>query len=149
MTNARNAWVLAGLAVVVIIAATMDTGRAAPIYSTFNILGTYRVAFTGVSLSTGTPESGIGVFVADGKGGITGIESFNNGGQVCTNVAVKGTYTVDGNGMGTMSATYSSPVPGCSGDFDLGLLVVDGGKIVKAFAAGSGFITLSEDWFRE
>ena len=46
-----------------------DTGRAAPIYSTYNILGTYRVAFTGVSLSTGTPESGVGVFVADGKGG--------------------------------------------------------------------------------
>ena len=149
MTNARNAWVLAVFAAAVVIVATMDTGRAAPIYSTYSIHGTYRIAFTGVSLSTGRLESGVGIMVAYGTGGITGVESFNNGGQLCTNVAVKGTYTVEPNGLGTLSATFTSPVPGCSGDFNLGLLVLNGGNLVKAFAAGSGFVTLSEDWFRE
>jgi hypothetical protein len=149
MTRARNVCVLAILAVVAIVAATRDTGRASTGYSNFSVRGTYRVTFTGVSLATGKPESGVGVFVADGTGGITGVESYNGGGRLCQDVAVNGTYDVQPNGMGTKTATFSSPVPGCSGDFSLGFVVLKGGDLVKAFAAGSGFVTLSEDWFRD
>src|ERR1051326_8217799 len=98
MTNARNAWLLTVLAVVVIIAATMDTGRAATGYSIYSIRGTYRITFTGLSVPELTPESGIGVLVADGTGGIVGTESFNLAGHVCTNVAITGTYSVGTNG---------------------------------------------------
>ena len=149
MTTSRNAWALAVLAAVVTIVATMDTGRAAITYSDYDIRGVYRITFTGLSVPDLSPESGIGVLVADGLGGITGTEAFNLGGHVCTNVAIAGTYSVGANGMGTMSADFTSPAPGCSGHFDLGLLVLKGGDIVKAFGAGSGFVTLSEDWFRE
>jgi hypothetical protein len=87
--------------------------------------------------------------VADGIGGITGVEAFNQAGRVCTSVAIAGSYDVGPNGIGTMSATFTSPVPGCSGDFEVGLLVLKGGDVVKAFAAGPGFVTLSEDRYRE
>jgi hypothetical protein len=149
MTRARNAWILAVLAVVVIVAVTMDTGRASTGYSNFSLRGTYRVAYAGISVAAGKPESGVGVFVADGTGGISGVESYNGGGQLCQDVAVNGTYDVQPNGMGTMTATFSSPVPGCSGEFSLGFVVLKGGDLVKAFGAGSGFVTLSEDWFRD
>ena len=149
MTRALNACVLAVLAVIVTIVATMDTGRAAVGYSTYSIRGTYRITYTGLSLPSMVPESGIGVFVADGTGGLTGTEVVNAGGRLCPNVAVTGTYTVDGNGLGSLTAAFTSPTPGCSGNFTLALLVLDGGDTVKGLATGSGFITLSEDWKRE
>ena len=95
MTRAWNACVLTVLAVIVTIVATMDTGRAAAGYSTYSIRGTYRITYTGLSLPSMVPESGIGVFVADGTGHLTGTEVVNAGGLLCPNVAVTGAYTVD------------------------------------------------------
>lgn len=149
MTRARNACVLAAIAVVVTIVATMDTGRAASGYSTYSVRGTYRIAYTGVNLPSLVPESGIGIFVADGTGGIAGTETLNISGLICTNVALTGTYSVDPNGMGTMSATFTSPVPGCSGDFTIHLIVHDGGNLVRAVGGGPGFVTLFEEWRRD
>ena len=149
MTRARNVCVLAVLAVIVTIVATMDTGRAASGYSTYSVRGTYRVTYTGLNLPSMIPESGIGIFVADGTGHITGTEILNVGGLLCTDVKVNGTYSVDVNGFGTMTATYTSAQPGCSGEFTIALLVHEGGTLVKALAAGPGFVTLHEDWRRD
>jgi hypothetical protein len=149
MTRVRNACVLAVIAVIVTIVATMDTGGATSGYSAYSIRGTYRITFTGLSLPSMSPESGVGVFVADGTGHITGTEVLNSGGKVCPDVTVTATYTVNVIGIGTLSADFTSPTPGCSGHFNSSLLVLDGGNVVKSVGTDPGFVTLSEEWRRE
>lgn len=148
MTRVRNASVLAVLAVVVTIVGTMDTSRASVVHSQFSIHGTYRLTYTGLHIPSFAPESGVGIFVADGTGNIAGTEVFNVGGRVC-NVTVTATYTVNGNGTGTLSGNFTSPTPGCSGQFNSSLLIYEGGDAVKAVSIDPGFVTLSEEWRRQ
>jgi hypothetical protein len=149
MPRPRTAWILAVLIVVVSTVATLDTSRGQSGYSTYSLRGVYRVTYSGINLPEGLPESGIGVFVADGAGRITGTEVLNFPGVFCPDVKVTATYSIDGNGLGTMSAEFTSPITGCSGNFTSSLLVHDGGNSVTAVSNSTRFVTLSEVWRRE
>lgn len=143
----RHWCVLVLLTVGVVTVFTTDTGiaRSEPPL----IKGTYGITFTGIVLPSGTLESGIGIFVADGQGRLTGTEVFNFGGLVCANVAVTATYTVGGNGIGALVAHVASETPGCAGSFRSSLLVLDGGNLVRAISTGADFVTISEEWRRQ
>jgi hypothetical protein len=151
MPRARNAWILAVLIVVVSI--TLDTtrgqSRGQSGYSNHSLRGVYRVTYTGINLPEGLPEAGIGIFVADGSGNITGTEVLNFPGQLCPDVKITATYSIDASGFGTMSAEFTSPTTGCSGNFSSSLLLHEGGNLVTAVSRSTRFVVLSEVWRRD
>ena len=149
MPRARNAWILAVLIVVVSIVASLDTSRGQFGYSTYSVHGVYRITYTGINLPEGLPESGIGIFVADGVGNITGNTVLNLPGLFCPDVKLTATYSIDGNGFGRMSAEFMSPITGCSGNFTSSLLVHEGGNLITAVSNSTRFVVLSEVWRRE
>jgi hypothetical protein len=149
MKRIRSAGSLVALIVAVVTVAVMDTSSARPGFSLESIRGTYRLTFTGLMLPSLRPESGLGIFVADGHGRITGTEVFNSDGHLCPDVVVTATYTVDPNGTGALSADFTSPTPGCSGHFNSRLLILDGGHLIRAVGTDPGFVTISEEWRRE
>ena len=149
MLRARNAWILAVLTVAVSIVATLDTSRAQSGYSNYSVRGVYRIAYSGINLPEGLPESGIGIFVADGLGNLTGTEVLNMPGLFCPDVKMTATYSIDAQGFGTMSAQFTSPTAGCSGSFTSSLLVHDGGNLIRAVSNSTRFVVLSEEWRRE
>ncbi|HEY6349063.1 MAG TPA: hypothetical protein VI636_06600 [Candidatus Angelobacter sp.] len=61
-------------------------------------------AFTVGGVSTGGPFAAGGILNTDGAGNVlnTSMEDSNNGGTISQNVALSGTYSVAGNGRGTM-----------------------------------------------
>jgi hypothetical protein len=129
--------------------AARDTSSAPSGFSAYSIRGTYRVTFSGILLSSGQLESGIGIFIADGSGHISGTEVFSGGGKVCRDVAVTGTYTVGGNGIGAFSADFTSLSAGCSGHFNSALLLVDGGDVIHSVSTDTDFVTVAEEWRRQ
>jgi hypothetical protein len=145
----RNRWALVLLTAGVVTLSTMDPSSARSDGPLGSIRGTYRLTFTGIILASGLPESGVGVFVADGQGRLTGTEVFNAAGHLCPNVAITATYTVDDNGLGTLAAEFSSETPGCSGSFRSSLVVLDGGNLVRAVSTEPGFVTIAEEWRRQ
>ncbi len=76
-----------------------------------------------------------GSFVADGKGGLTGVDDFTSGTSLVSG-SMTGSYTINGDGTGTMSLK----LPGRQ--IQLALEVVSAGQIylleVDSFAAGDG-----------
>jgi hypothetical protein len=129
-----------------------DTGGAATDFTTYSLRGTYRVIFTGFSVTSGRLESGLGFFVADGLGHLTGTETFNRGTGTATavcNVTVTGTYAINANGTGTLRASFTSPTPGCSGEFTSALMLFEGSDLVRAVSTDPGFVTVSEEWRRQ
>jgi len=149
MPRARNAWILAVLIVVVSIVAALDTSRGQSGYSNYSLRGVYRMTYTGINLPEGLPESGIGIFVADGVGHITGTEVLNMPGLSCPDVKLTATYSIDATGLGTMSAEFTSPIAGCSGNFTSSLLVHEGGHLITAVSNSTRFVVLSEVWRRD
>jgi hypothetical protein len=149
MAKRSNLCLLIMLCAAVLVLATMETGNARSGFSVASIRGVYRLTFSGLILPGLRPESGLGIFVADGQGNITGTEVFNTDGHLCPDVTVTATYTVNPNGTGTVSADFASPTAGCSGHFDNALLLLDGGRVVKALGTGPGFVTISEEWRRQ
>jgi len=147
MTKMLRSSVIFAVVVGMISIAARDTTNAA--YAPYNLHGTYRITFTGFVPSTGRLESGFGIFVLDGTGHISGTEVFNAGGTVCRNVAVTGTYTLGTNGIGDVSADFSSSAAGCSGHFNSSLLVLDGGDLIRAISTDPNFVTISEEWRRQ
>jgi hypothetical protein len=149
MTKVRNVCLLALLGLALVVVVTMDTSSARSGFSLDSIRGTYRLTFTGLILPSLRPESGLGIFVADGNGRITGTEVFNTDGHLCPDVVVSATYTVNPNGTGTLSADFASSSPPCSGHFNSSLLILDGGNLVRAVSTDPGFVTISEEWRRD
>jgi hypothetical protein len=149
MTRMRTNSVIAMVLGIIALAAR-DTSSASFTYATHNLHGTYRITFTGFVPSSGRLQSGVGIFVLDGSGNLSGSEVFNNGGTVCRNVVVTGTYVVNnGNGTGDLSADFASSTPGCSGHFNSALLVYAGGGRVRAVSSDPSFVTISEEWLRD
>ena len=118
-------------------------------YAPYNLHGTYRLTFTGFVPSSGRLQSGVGIFVLDGTGHLSGTEVFNAGGTVCRNVVVTGTYTLANNGIGDVSVDFSSSAAGCSGHLNSSLLVLDGGDLIRAISTDANFVTISEEWRRQ
>jgi len=67
-------------------------------------------AFTVGGVSTGGPFAAGGILNTDGAGNVlnTSLEDSNNGGTIAENVALSGTYSVAGNGRGTMALNSGS-----------------------------------------
>ena len=148
MTKMRSgSSVIVAMVLGIVVLGARDTSNAS--YSTYNLHGIYRVTFSGFVPSTGRLQSGVGIFVADGTGHLAGTEVFNNGGTACRNVAVTGTYTVAGNGIGEVSADFTSSVAGCSGHFNSTLLLLDGADLIRVVSTDGNFVTISEEWRRQ
>jgi hypothetical protein len=123
-------------------------------FSVKSIKGTY-----GFSFSVAVPNAssvdfigGTGVYNADGAGHLTGTESYNStlsGGHSCVDVSISGTYTVNPDGTGTDTINLSSPDPQCSGSFGQTLVIVQGGKVVKATNIEPGAVLVAGEWTRQ
>ena len=97
--------------------------------------------------------SGVGVITADGEGHfVSGTQTFNTGSQVCTNVELSGTYTVNANCTGTTSVTFTGQTEGCSGSFTQSMVIFPGvleqGRLIKLSSTDPGSVTLTEEWQR-
>ena len=101
-----------------------------------------------VSIDQGT-LSGVGVITADGKGNfVSGTETSNNGSQICTNVELSGTYTVNANCTGTTSVTFTGQTEACSGSFTQSMVILGNGSLIKLSSTDPGSVTLTEEWQR-
>ena len=113
-----------------------------------SVRGTYGVFFV---VDQGQQTlSGVGVITADCKGHfVSGTETFNTGSQVCTNVELSGTYTVNANCTGTTSVTFTGS---CSGKFSQSMVIFPGvpgkGSLIKLISTDPGSVTLTEEWQR-
>jgi hypothetical protein len=117
-------------------------------FSLASIKGTYASLFSGHLLINNAEVlfAGTGIFRADGKGHVTGRETFNVGGQICADVAVSGTYTVNTDGTGTDAITFSSATPGCSGTYQQSLVISDGGKVIRLSNTSPNQPPVVEEW---
>ena len=112
-----------------------------------NVRGTYGLFFV---VSQGEQTlSGVGVITADGKGHfVSGTETSNTGSQVCTNVELMGTYTVNGNCTGTTSITSTGQTESCSASFTQSMVIFGKGRLIKLSSTDPGSVTLTEEWQR-
>jgi hypothetical protein len=103
-------------------------GEAFRQLGTFNnasVSGPFAFTLAGADLLTRNPFAAGGVLTSDGAGTISnGIEDFNDGGIVNTNVTFTGTYTMATNGRGTMSLTTTA------GNFTFAIYPSTGGVLV-------------------
>ena len=108
-------------------------------FSNSDLLGQYAFSMTGTTAATQNqavePFTRVGSFIADGKGNITGgaedINVFQNGSNEFDFTA--GSYTVNGNGKGTLSWTESGVVM----TFSITLTSSTNGYFIEAPADGS------------
>lgn len=132
---------------VVCAAYVRGNAAAARPFSLRSIRGAYAGRFSGTFFTnSGTLlMGGTGVFVADGKGNISGHESYSLSGTPC-NAAVTGTYTVNPDGSGTLSAAFNTTDPGCeSGTYTQSLAISDSGHQVVLSNSNPGQV-LDEVW---
>ena len=107
-----------------------------PKFGLASINGTYIIMYSGTVLDNSVfpisgPIAAVGHFRADGKGNLSGSDTFDVDGLVClSNFA--GTYTVDASGGCTVSVTSTPVTNGCpSGKASLiGEVFSGGGKVV-------------------
>ncbi len=119
----------------------LTTGAAAARgYSLKNLRGNYAGEFSGTIFSNSTAllMSGTGLFTADGKGHIGGHESYTLNGTPC-NATVSGTYAVNPDGTGTLSAEFNASGPGCeSGSYTQSFAIGDSGHTVVLANSNKG-----------
>jgi hypothetical protein len=86
------------------------------------LAGSYGFTFSGTVINASGfngPIVGVGTFLLDGRGNVTGQETFNVTGTVCSG-KLAGTYTTSLAGVGTVTATFTATTSGCpSGSLDL------------------------------
>jgi len=116
-------------------------------FSKRNIRGSYASTFQGsvIQGSSLLPINGTAVLTADGNGNISGHESFVYDGTICTMVTSKGTYTVNPDGSGAASFTFTSLTPECSGTYTQSLAIAESGGIVVLNNTNAGN-QISETW---
>jgi hypothetical protein len=146
MRTLRSTAVMA-VVVGLLLGTALEAGSEPAPYSIFSLRGTYHLTFTGVSVTTGQLQTGIGIFVADGTGKLTGTEVVNRG--IVCNLSVTATYAINPNGTGTLNATFTGATPGCSGTFNSALLLSEGGAVVRAISTDPDFVTFTEEWRRQ
>jgi len=136
--------VAAAVALIVVQSAKAPAG---PGFSKRSIRGSYASTFQGsvIQGSSLLPINGTAVFTADGKGNISGHESFVFDGTICASVTSKGTYTVNPDGSGTASFTFTSLTPECSGTYTQSLAIAGSGGIVVLNNTNAGN-QISETW---
>lgn len=126
--------------------------------SSFNnasLKGSYALSFAvAVGSSNGSISytGGNGVMVADGNGNLSGSESYTDTeGDVCSNLALSGTYTINPNGTGLAVFKYgvNSTDPNCQGSLNQSLVIAQGGALVKTSNLNANVAQLSGDWVRQ
>ncbi len=113
-----------------------ETTKAAD-FSNASLSGRYTFRFYGQDFANfrsglNNRIAALGVFVADGKGSITGGSlSYNDGGELCTNVVVGGRYSILSHGEGRLSLTTSPQTANCplTKSFEFNVVL---GKVYRA-----------------
>lgn len=117
-------------------------------FSKRSIKGSYASTFQGSVVEGDSVMllNGTAVLTADGNGHISGHESFVfDGTTICTGVASTGTYTVNPDGSGTTSVTFTGSTSACSGSYTQSLAIAASGSIVVLNNTNSGN-QISETW---
>ncbi|HUO03649.1 MAG TPA: hypothetical protein VMU16_00500 [Candidatus Binataceae bacterium] len=142
--------VLAVAIAVILFSDTLEgTAAARAGFSTASMKGSYAGIFSG---QANTGESlisllGTGIFIADGKGNLTGHETYTFGTTPCQ-AAILGTYQVDADGSGTDSVTFTTSSPGCvSGAYTQSLAIADKGDLV--LLSNTNGDQINEEWHRQ
>lgn len=143
----RKWWVTAVVGLGVMAVAPTDSPQARSIPHPRSLAGNWGIFFAGQSVPSLQPESGIGVAVLDASGGISGVETFNTGTQICE-VTLTGSYTVEANGTGRMTIGSVSPLPACSFTFRAAFVILDGGTVLRLAGTDPGFVVINEEWRR-
>ncbi len=145
------------LAALVLGIAVSSGGRVPIVYanrafSIASIRGSYGTTYVVALPNASGPTqflSGTGVIEADGAGHLRGEETTNTNGQVCTGM-LTGTYTVNPNGTGTVSATFNATTPGCSDvSIEQNLVILDSGRIVRVADTMPNEVTIFEEWQKQ
>ena len=147
MRKVRNAAAVVALALAVVLGVAPHASSAPP-YSNYSLVGTYHVSFSGLSVTTGRLEAGLGIYTFDGTGNMTGSEVFNARGVLC-NVTLAGTYSIGQNGAGILNVTYTGSTPACTGSYTSSLLFFDDVNVIRAVSNSPDFITVTEEWRKQ
>jgi hypothetical protein len=118
-------------------------------FSLASIRGSYAGIFEG-KINTGNellPILGTGIFVADGKGNLTGHETYTVVTTPCE-ASISGTYAVNPDGSGTDSATFTPSTPGCTGgSYTQSLAIAQSGQLVVL--SNTNGDQINEEWHRQ
>lgn len=129
-----------------------SSAQARTVFSAASIKGSYGISYSVALPNAPGPTqflSGTGVYQADGAGHLAGEETTNTNGEVCSGT-LNGTYTVDPNGTGTVSVTFSPTTPGCSaGSFQQRLVIMQSGRIVRVADTIPTEVTIFEEWQKQ
>lgn len=120
--------------------ALTNESAAARGYSLKSVRGSYASQFSGTIFSNNTAllMSGTGVFTSDGKGNITGHESYTLNGTPCT-ATVSGTYTVNPDGTGDLAGEFTSIGQGCeSGSYTQSFAIAKSGHTIVLANSNQG-----------
>ena len=115
-------------------------------FSLASIHGSYAGIFEGkINVNGALLEFlGTGIFTADGKGNFTGTETYTVVTTPCQ-ATVSGTYTVNPDGSGTNSATFTTTSPGCSsGTYTQSLAIGQSGQLV--LLSNTNGDQVNEEW---
>jgi hypothetical protein len=111
------------------------------------LLGTYGYSYTGTVLGSAGfngPIAGVGEFDLDGRGNLSGTETFNVTGTVCSGT-LAGTYTVASDDTGTVTAAFTPSTAGCpSGTFHLYYSAVEDGRKIYFLQTDPGRVAAGE-----
>jgi hypothetical protein len=138
---------VAGLALVALSGPGGDAGTGQTGYSKASLNGSYAGIFSGTIPHKTRSETilGTGVFIADGKGHLTGAETYTIGTTTCE-ATLSGTYTVGPDGRGSDSITFTPTTAGCTGGTYTQSLVIAGGGSLVLLANTNGQ-QIQEQWY--
>lgn len=122
MTKRIKLYLLGMLVLSFVVTFTQNSNAAAgtttTTFTAASIAGAYGLTFNGSVINaagstagTTSAFAGTGQVVFDGKSAVTGSETFNLAGTVCTGT-ITGTYTVNSDGVATIMYTFSPTVSG-------------------------------------
>ncbi len=126
--------------------------HAQRVFSNASIHGSYSITYVVALPNPAGPTqflSGTGVYLADAAGHLTGEETTNTNGQVCSG-KLAGTYAVNPNGTGAVSTIFTATTPGCS-DISLqqSMVILDSGRIVHVADMMPNEVTIFEEWQKQ
>jgi hypothetical protein len=138
---------VAGLALVALSGAGGAAAAGQSGFSKASLNGSYAGIFSGtIPHKSGTETIlGTGVFIADGKGHLSGKETYTLGTQTCE-ATLSGTYTVGSDGRGTDNVTFTATTAGCAGGTYTQSLVIAGGGSLVLLANTNGQ-QIQEQWY--
>ena len=142
----ENLGMLIALSLLTVSCGGKGTAAAEGGFTLASIRGSYAGIFEGkINTSGGLLEFlGTGIFVADGKGNFTGTETYTVVTTPCQ-ATVSGTYTVNPDGSGTNSATFTTTSPGCSsGTYTQSLAIGQSGRLV--LLSNTNGDQINEEW---